>query len=489
MDMRAASLSEVFTHPVVMSVVGKNLPEWVQPYFNTAEKERLQLAIASLAEQPRGALVPVYWDVQQKRQCVYLVQVGEKLPLSPSQFIEVIESAAKRLCHHTHECLGVGLSQLPVSGRDMQWGIAQITRLWGEASYRFTRCKSQPVEAKPPSSLLIAQSEIQEAKDAIMRGQAIAEGVNFARELGDLPGNICNPSFLAIQAKQMASRFGMQCRILEEGQLRKLNMGALLAVGQGSIESPKLIAMEYDGGPKGAAPYVLVGKGITFDTGGISIKPSKDMDQMKYDMCGAASVLGAMHACAQLKLPINVVGVIATAENFPGPHATRPGDIVTTMSGQTVEILDTDAEGRLVLADALTYVERYNPKAVVDMATLTGLMALTFGEYVSGLFSSDEQLASDLMAAGEQAHDRLWRMPLWEEYQGLLDSNFADFANLGTREGGSITAACFLHRFAKNYPWAHIDIAGTAWKTGKQKGATGRVVPMLTQWLIQASKA
>jgi leucyl aminopeptidase len=266
-------------------------------------------------------------------------------------------------------------------------------------------------------------------------------------------------------------------------------MGAFLAVAQGSREPPRFIVMERMAGTKGERPVALVGKGITFDTGGISIKPSAEMDEMKFDMCGAASVLGTMRAIALMDLPLNVVGVVPTTENMPGGNAIKPGDIVKTMSGQTVEILNTDAEGRLILCDALTYVEKYKPAAVVDIATLTGAMVIALGHVATGLFANSDPLARELVQAGDTAWDRAWHLPMWDDYQEQLKSNFADFPNIGTRAGGSITAACFLSRFAKSYPWAHLDIAGTAWKSGAEKGATGRPVPLLTHFLARRAAA
>jgi len=266
--------------------------------------------------------------------------------------------------------------------------------------------------------------------------------------------------------------------------MEKLGMGSLLSVARGSHEPPKLIVLKYEGGRRGDKPYALVGKGVTFDTGGISLKPAPEMDEMKFDMCGAASVLGTLRAVAELKLPINVVGVIPATENMPGGSATKPGDIVTSMSGQTVEILNTDAEGRLILCDALTYTERFDPQAVVDIATLTGACVIALGHVASGLFANDDALAEQLLAAGQTSRDRAWHLPLWDDYQEQLKSNFADFANIGGRPAGSVTAACFLARFTKKFKWAHLDIAGVAWKSGAAKGATGRPVPLLTQYLI-----
>jgi leucyl aminopeptidase len=319
---------------------------------------------------------------------------------------------------------------------------------------------------------------------ALQQGLAIAHGMNLAKDLGNLPPNICTPTYLAQQAMSLAKTYKLKATILEEKDMEKLGMGSLLSVSRGSRQPAKLIALEYRGLAKMERPIVLVGKGVTFDTGGISLKPASEMDEMKYDMCGAASVLGTLSAIAQMKLPINVVGIIPTTENMPGGNATKPGDIVTSMSGQTIEILNTDAEGRLILCDALTYAERYQPEVVIDIATLTGACVIALGHVASGLLSNDDKLAHELMQASEQSVDRAWHLPLWDDYQEQLKSNFADIANIGGRAGGTITAACFLSRFTKKYRWAHLDIAGTAWKSGKDKGATGRPVPLLTQFLI-----
>ncbi len=320
-------------------------------------------------------------------------------------------------------------------------------------------------------------------KDAFNLGLATGRGMNYTKDLGNTPPNICHPVWLAEQAKAMAKDYdSIQTEVLDEKQMEKLGMNTILAVGKGSKQPPRLIVMEYRGGKAKDKPYVLVGgKGITFDTGGISLKPGEGMDEMKYDMGGSASVFGTMKVLAETKPKINVVAVIAAAENMPDGGASRPpGDIVKTLSGMTVEILNTDAEGRLVLCDALTYVKKFDPAAVVDMATLTGACIIALGSHATGLLSNNDELANELLAAGERTGDRAWRLPLWDEYQSQLDSNFADMANIGGRPpAGTITAACFLSRFAKDYRWAHLDIAGTAWNSGKAKGATGRPVPPL----------
>jgi len=322
------------------------------------------------------------------------------------------------------------------------------------------------------------------AERGLEQGLAVAHGVGLARDLGNRPSNVCTPAHLADQARELAKRYRMKIQVLEREDMEKLGMGALLSVAHGSAQPPKLIVFEYRGAAKSDKPVVLVGKGITFDTGGISLKPAPEMDEMKFDMCGAASVLGTAKAVGEMKLPVNLVGIIPTTENMPGGRATKPGDVVTSMSGQTIEILNTDAEGRLILCDALSYAERFDPVAVIDIATLTGACVIALGHVASGLFANDDRLAGELLAAGNASCDRAWHMPLWEDYQEQLKSNFADFANIGGRPAGSVTAACFLARFAKKFKWAHLDIAGTAWKSGKEKGATGRPVPLLTQFLI-----
>ena len=315
-------------------------------------------------------------------------------------------------------------------------------------------------------------------------GQVVGQGMNVAKDLANLPGNVCTPSYLASTSKSAANKYeNLTCRVYGEKEMKKMGMDCLLSVGNGSAQESKLISMNYQGGKKGDQPYAIVGKGITFDTGGISLKPPATMDEMKFDMCGAASVIGTMQVVSELKLPINIVGVVASAENMPGSKATKPGDVVRTMSGQTVEILNTDAEGRLVLADALTFVERFNPKTVVDIATLTGAVIMALGYSTSGLMSNNEELAEDLLSAGKKSSDKAWQLPIWDIYQKDLDSNFADIANIGGR-AGTITAACFLSRFAENYPWAHLDVAGTASYKGAAKGGSGRPVPLLSQYLI-----
>jgi len=321
------------------------------------------------------------------------------------------------------------------------------------------------------------------------RSRAVAIGICLTRELGNLPPNICTPAYLAEQAHALSARHPeVSTTVLDVEEMEKLGMGALLAVGMGSANLPKLIIMEYRAG--GAAkPYVLVGKGITFDTGGVDIKPAAGMEEMKFDMCGAASVFGVMEAIATLKLPINLTVLAPAAENMADGRSYRPSDVIKTMAGHQVEVLNTDAEGRLILCDALTYAQRFEPHTLIDIATLTGACVVALGTHATGLLTKEDELADELLAAGETSMDRAWRLPLWEDYQSQLDTGFADFANIGGKYGGAITAACFLARFTEGQRWAHLDIAGTAWDSGRKGTATGRPVGMLVQWLLNQTAA
>ncbi len=376
-------------------------------------------------------------------------------------------------------------------GSDQEWMIRQAVFAGAESTYRSDSLKSKPAKAAALKQITFGTMEKPDTvlKNTLIQASAIARGMEFTKTLGNLPGNICTPGYLANQAQALGKTHkSIKTTVLEEKDMRKLGMGSFLSVTQGSEQPAKLITMEYYGTDRKQKPVVLVGKGVTFDSGGISLKPGAEMDEMKYDMCGAASVLGTMQTMAELGLKVNVVGVIPTCENLPSGKAIKPGDIVTSMSGQTIEILNTDAEGRLILCDALTYSAKFKPDTVIDIATLTGACVIALGHVTSGLLSNEEKLAQELLAAGTQSHDRAWQLPLWDDYQPLLDSNFADMQNIGGRAGGAITAACFLWRFTKEYRWAHLDIAGTAWKSGKEKGATGRPVPLLTQFLINRAQ-
>jgi leucyl aminopeptidase len=424
---------------------------------------------------------------------VLLVGLGRERGYGEAAMRTAVAAAAKALRGTGAADATFCLTDRVVNGHDLAWKAEHAVLALNDTLYRFDRMKSKAPDAKTAlrkvTLLVPAAGGVARAESGVERAQAIAEGVALAKDLGNLPGNVCTPTYLAEQARELGKRHGLRVEIHDQKDIEKLGMGCFLAVARGSREPAKLIVVEYQGGKRGAAPVALVGKGITFDTGGISIKPAGEMDEMKFDMCGAASVLGAIKAAALMRLPLNVVGIIPATENMPGGNAIKPGDIVTSMSGQTVEILNTDAEGRLILCDALTYAEKYKPAAVVDIATLTGAMVIALGHVATGVFSNSDPLARELLQAGETAWDRAWHMPLWDDYQEMLKSNFADFPNIGTRAGGSITAACFLSRFAKAYPWAHLDIAGTAWKSGAEKGATGRPVALLAHFLARRAAA
>jgi len=373
-------------------------------------------------------------------------------------------------------------------GMDQNSALRHAVLALDEAAYRFLDFKSDKTSGLPSvqhAAFLAPPEASSTLETALAQAIATARGVELTKNLANTPGNVCTPSYLAETAQQLATQYpGLQVEILEREAMQHLGMGSLLSVAQGSDQPPKFIILNYRNGAHDAAPVVLVGKGVTFDSGGISLKPGEKMDEMKYDMGGAAAVLGIFKAVAAMRLPINLVGLIPSVENMPSGNALKPGDIVTSMSGQTIEVLNTDAEGRLILCDALTYAERFQPAAVIDMATLTGACVIALARAPSGLLGNDDSLIQSILHAGETSGDRAWQLPLWDEYQDLLKSNFADMANIGGREGGAITAAAFLSRFTKAYPWAHLDIAGTAWNSGDKKGATGRPVPLVTQWLM-----
>ena len=420
---------------------------------------------------------------------VLLVGLGKEKEFRDKEYCAAIRNALKALRDTGAQNATIFLTEIPVAKRNTGWRIRQAAMLSLDSAYRFDQFKSKKNENHSKLRKLAfaveQRSELALAEDALLQGQAIAEGMALAKTLGNLPGNVCTPTYLADTALQIAEDHAIQCEILERADMEALGMHSLLSVAKGSHQPPKLIVLQYKGGEESDKPLLLIGKGITFDSGGISLKPGEGMDEMKFDMCGAASVLGTLKAVALMKLPINLTVIVPTTENMPGGAASKPGDIVASMSGQTIEILNTDAEGRLILCDALTYAERFSPDAVIDVATLTGACVIALGHVATGLFANDDALARELLSAGDEALDRAWQMPLWDDYQDLLTSNFADMANIGGRPAGSVSAACFLSRFAKKYEWAHLDIAGTAWKSGAEKGATGRPVPMLAHYLLK----
>ena len=424
---------------------------------------------------------------------VLLIGCGKEREIDDRNYRAIIENSVNAL-NKTGALEGINyLSELNIKGRDGSWKIKQAVEIAEHTLYKFNELKSKNKQLRRPLRKITftvpTRRELTKCEPAIKYACAIAKGIKLTRDLGNYPSNICTPNYLAEQAIKLAkNRPSLTVNVLEESDMEKLGMGSLLSVSQGSSEPAKLITLEYRAGKKSQKPVVIIGKGVTFDTGGISIKPSQAMDEMKYDMCGAASVMGTMAAVTELKLPINVVGIIPATENMPSGDATNPGDIFTSMSGQTVEVLNTDAEGRLILCDAITYSKKYNPEVVIDIATLTGACVIALGKHATGLLSNHNPLARELINAGEESGDRVWQLPLWDEYQQQLNSPFADIANIGGREAGTITAACFLSRFAEKLQWAHLDIAGTAWLSGSKKGATGRPVSLLMQYILNKIK-
>jgi len=422
---------------------------------------------------------------------VLLVGLGPRGECGETAFREAVRGAAGALKEIGAKDAVICMTEPKVAERSLAWRLRQTVFGIRDAFYRFDELKTQK---KPPAPVLasvtvaLTGGALVEAQRAMEEAVATADGAALARTLGNLPSNLCTPTRLAEEARKLARQFKLGLQVLERRDMERLGMGAMLAVTKGSHQPPKLIVLRYAGAAKSRKPIVLVGKGVTFDTGGISLKSAPEMDEMKYDMSGAASVLGAVRALAGMKAPVNVIGVIPACENMPGGNATKPGDIVTSLSGQTIEILNTDAEGRLILCDALTYVERLEPDVVIDIATLTGACVIALGHVATGLFANDQRLADAIREAGDDAWDRVWQMPLWEDYQEQLKSNFSDMANIGGRPAGSVTAACFLSRFAKDQRWAHLDIAGTAWKSGRDKGSTGRPVPLLVRYALRHGK-
>ena len=419
-----------------------------------------------------------------------LIGCGKEADLDDKRYRKIISNSVKQLRQTGAPDAASFLSCLDIKDWDYRWKIQYAVQFIDHELYQFNDFKSKKQEPKQNlrkiTLMLPTRGELRQCETALSRGVALAGGIKLTRDLANRPANACTPTYLAEQALELGKTFAsVETTIIEEKEMEDLGMNSLLSVSQGSVQPAKLIIFRYQGAGDDSKPVVLVGKGVTFDTGGISIKPSPAMDEMKFDMCGAASVFGAVAAVAGMALPINLVGVIPAVENMPSGTASKPGDIFTSMSGQTIEVLNTDAEGRLILCDALTYSEQFEPAAVIDIATLTGACLVALGKHATGLLSNHDPLAVELLQAGEMAGDRAWRLPLWEEYEKQLDSPFADMANIGGRDAGTITAACFLAKFTKKYHWAHLDIAGTAWVSGKNKCATGRPVSLLVQYLIQ----
>ena len=466
------------------SIKGPLLSEAAQA-VNRASDQHLQRIIALGDFKGEANSSQILYDVPGvKAQRIMLVGLGSQSELKSSKFRSATQNAIKVAIKSGLKSLDLAL--VDGANEDPYRAARNMIEGAGEATYQYTETKSgKTLTFSLGKVSVVANKSIGAAvRKGVNHGAAIAKGIECTKTLGNLPGNICTPTYLAKQAKVLEKTYPIKTTVLDEAEMKRKKMGSLLSVSRGSREPAKLIVMEYKGGKKSERPVVLVGKGLTFDAGGISIKPASAMDEMKYDMCGGATVFGAMVAAAEMGLKQNIVGIVPSSENLPDGAANKPGDIVTSMSGTTIEILNTDAEGRLILCDALTYAERFKPAAVIDIATLTGACIIALGHHASGLFCDNEELAQSLLSAGERSDDRAWRMPMWEDYSKQLKSNFADLANIGGRSAGSVTAACFLKHFTKKFDWAHLDIAGTAWNSGSAKGATGRPVPMLVEYLL-----
>ena len=488
-DVNGAAIFGVFTD--------KNI-KILAKYLKTTDIAKIKEIIKkSSFEGKINQSLCIYDTSNKKLEKIYLVGLGEKNKYSEKSFLKAVSTLSKICKNNNLKNIFLSIDSLLTDKIKQDWAIRNISIHINGIDYVYNETKNKTkikINYKISKiifiSSLLKKSYLSSLKKYFQQGVAISSGIKLAKKLGDLPSNICTPTYLAKTATDLGKiNKKLNIKIHNEKEMKSMGMNCLLSVGNGSEEPSKLITMKYNGGAKNEKPIALVGKGITFDTGGISIKPSNGMDEMKYDMCGAASVLGTMKTISELNLKINVVGVIASAENMPSGSATNPGDVVTTMSGQTVEILNTDAEGRLVLCDALTYVSRFKPKHVIDVATLTGAVLVALGKVASGVLSNDEKLTEMLMKSSNVSHDYIWELPMWEEFQSELDSNFADIANIGKRYAGTITAACFLSRFTEDYSWAHLDIAGTAWNEGANKGGTGRPVSLLTHFLLENAKS
>ncbi len=463
--------------------------------IDKATKGHLAKVIAKGAIQGKtGQSLALFNLANSGFEHVLLIGCGKSDNITPSAYRKIITSAVNTALAGKATKAVCYLADLAIDNQSPAWKVRQITEVANSALYRFDDYKTSKEPAHSLKEFTIDLPDNKQKKaceQALAQGMAISHGMTLTKNLGNQPSNICTPSYIAQKAKELAKSYrSLSIKVLEENDMKKLGMGAILAVSQGSAEDAKLICLQYKGASSKKAPVALVGKGITFDTGGNSIKPADSMVGMKYDMCGAATVLGTLRAVAELKLPVNVVGIIPAVENMPGGSAYKPEDILKSMSGQTIEVISTDAEGRLILADALTYAERFKPDAVIDIATLTGAVVIALGFHATGLLSNNEKLADDLLRAGKESNDRAWQLPLWEEYQEQIKSPFADMANTGGRAAGTITAACFLSRFAKKFNWAHLDVAGTAamMMGTSERMATGRPVPMLVQYLIDRAK-
>jgi len=494
MDMQVlrSAATSFRTGLLVLGVYSEGTQPSATQEVDQASKGKLTSLVerGDLAEQAGSTLLLM--DVPGiSAERVLLVSLGKRGELDERVFQKALRKAARALRDTVASSAAVALADVDLPEHSIAWRVQQAALLLSDGLYRFEAPRTSgsvvPRGAKDVT-LLVSEAVTEHIERALARGVAVAAGMALTKDLGNLPGNVCNPSYLADTALALGKELKFDVEVLERSDMERLGMASALSVGRASAQPCKFIVMKYHGGSK-AKPVVLVGKGVTFDTGGVSLKPGADMDEMKYDMCGAAAVFGAMKTAASLALPIDLIGIVPAVENMPGGDAMRPGDVVKSMSGLTIEILDTDAEGRLILCDALTYAERFKPACVVDVATLTGACVIALGNVTSGLFANDDGLADELFDCGQDTGDRAWRLPLYGDYLDQLKSNFADTSNLGGSAAGAVTAACFLGRFTKSYKWAHLDIAGTSALSGPEKGATGRPVPLLSEFLLRRADA
>lgn len=487
---KTGQIDKLSTPCLILPVFSKGKQAELAELFDASHSKQIATVLkqGDATGKPGNTLL-LQMPAGSKTKRVLLVGFGEQGKTTTDDFNKAIAASINTLKSLPIKAVCSALLAVDVNEKDTDWKVRQLVLKSREMLYQYT----ETLTTSAPDShaletyqlLVVGDSTTKTINKAAATASSIANGIDSAKKLADLPGNICTPSYLADTAKALGKQHSaLKVTVLDEAKMEKLGMGSLLSVSRGSRQPAKLITMEHNGGPKSQKPIVIVGKGLTFDAGGISIKPSSGMDEMKYDMCGGASVFGVMQMCAELNLPINVVGVVPSSENLPDGDANKPGDIVTSMAGLTIEILNTDAEGRLILCDALTYSAKFKPDVVIDIATLTGACVVALGKHATGLLGNNDELANELLGAGIKAGDKAWQLPLWDEYKPQLKSNFADLANIGGPAGGTITAACFLSRFTEDYKWAHLDIAGTAWKSGADKGATGRPVHMLSQFIL-----
>ena len=488
-SLQTANLHEIKTSCLVIPVLkGKS----IGPIAEALDKKTRGVLSKTIElddiKKKIGANVVINNYPGLKADRLMLVNSGSDKGIDEVEYRKILATVAKELSKLPATAVSSTLDQVTVLNKDNDWKIKQHARILDAELYTFDELKTKNKRKKRLSKLAFVSLDktiVTSTRKSIADAKALIAGISLAKDLANRPGNVCTPTHLAETAVELAAEYPvLQCKIMEEMDLENMGMGSFLSVSQGSRQPAKLIELKYSQSQvEGQKPIVLVGKGVTFDSGGISLKPGAAMDEMKYDMGGAASVLGTMLTVAKMQPAVDVIALIPATENLPDGNASKPGDIVESMSGQTIEILNTDAEGRLILCDALTYAEQFNPEVIIDIATLTGACVVALGAHATGLLSNDDQLSLDLTEAGEVAHDRVWRLPLWADYQKQIESPFADMANVGGKSAGTITAACFLSRFVENQRWAHLDIAGTAWNSGANKGATGRPVALLSQYI------